>query len=159
PNGDALRKCILEGPYTLFTVIVLDVPATKTSPEVPERTTVETLQTMSPENIAHYESEKEVIQLILTGIEDAIYSTVDACKTAQKKWEAIERLQQGELLNIQDVNPNLFWEFRKFTSHDGETMESYYTRFYKMMNEMIRNNLTVATMQVNVQFLQQLQPE
>nr|GEU94476.1 retrovirus-related Pol polyprotein from transposon 17.6 [Tanacetum cinerariifolium] len=37
-------------------------------------------------------------------------------------------------------------------THDGETMESYYTRFYKMMNEMIRNNLTVATMQVNVQF-------
>ncbi|GJU87921.1 retrovirus-related pol polyprotein from transposon TNT 1-94 [Tanacetum coccineum] len=28
-----------------------------------------------------------------------------------------------------------------------------------MINEMIRNNLTVATMQVNVQFLQQLQPE
>ncbi|GKA45747.1 hypothetical protein Tco_0738543 [Tanacetum coccineum] len=44
-------------------------------------------------------------------------------------------------------------------SHDGETIESYYTRFYKMMNEMIRNNLTIATMQVNVQFLQQLQPE
>ncbi|GJX76465.1 hypothetical protein Tco_0323276 [Tanacetum coccineum] len=38
-------------------------------------------------------------------------------------------------------------------------MESYCSRFYKMMNEMIRNNLTVATMQVNVQFLQQLQPE
>ncbi|GKE00334.1 hypothetical protein Tco_1388317 [Tanacetum coccineum] len=38
-------------------------------------------------------------------------------------------------------------------------MESYYTRFYKPMNEMIRNNLIVATMQVNVQFLQQLQPE
>ncbi|GJS35330.1 retrovirus-related pol polyprotein from transposon TNT 1-94 [Tanacetum coccineum] len=31
--------------------------------------------------------------------------------------------------------------------------------FYKLINEMIRNNLTVATMQVNVQFLQQLQPE
>ncbi|GKC95497.1 hypothetical protein Tco_1160939 [Tanacetum coccineum] len=27
------------------------------------------------------------------------------------------------------------------------------------MNEMVRNNLTVATMQVNIQFLQQLQPE
>ncbi|GJR72025.1 hypothetical protein Tco_0084390 [Tanacetum coccineum] len=50
-------------------------------------------------------------------------------------------------------------EFGKFTSHDGESMESYYFRFYKMMNEMIRNNLIVATMQVNVQFLQQLQPE
>nr|GEU46043.1 hypothetical protein [Tanacetum cinerariifolium] len=74
-------------------------------------------------------------------------------------WEAIERLQQGESLNIQDVKTNLFWEFGKFTSHDGESMESYYTRFYKLMNEMIRNNLTVTMMQVNVQFLQQLQPE
>nr|GFA16448.1 hypothetical protein [Tanacetum cinerariifolium] len=90
--------------------------------------------TMSPENKAHYESEKEAIHLILTGIGDEIYSTVDACKIAQEMWEAIERLQQ-------------------------ETMESYYTRFYKMMNQMIRNNLTVATMQINVQFLQQLQPE
>nr|GEW23130.1 hypothetical protein [Tanacetum cinerariifolium] len=62
-------------------------------------------------------------------------------------WEAIERLKQGESLNIQDVKTNLFWEFEKFTSHDGESMESYYTRFYKMMNEMIRNNLTVTTMQ------------
>ncbi|GKA91194.1 retrovirus-related pol polyprotein from transposon TNT 1-94 [Tanacetum coccineum] len=85
---------------------------------------------MSPKNKAHFESEKEVIHLLLTGIGDEIYSTVDACKTAHEMWEAIER-------------------------HN----KSYYTRFYKMMNEMIRNNLTVATMQVNIQFLQQLQPE
>ncbi|GKA73259.1 retrovirus-related pol polyprotein from transposon TNT 1-94 [Tanacetum coccineum] len=118
PNGDALRKCILEGPYQPTTVTIPAVPATENSPAVPERTA-----------------------------------------TAHKMWIAIERLQQGESLNIQDVKTNLFWEFRKFTSHDGESMESYYSRFYKMMNEMIRNNLTVATMQVNVQFLQQLQPE
>ncbi|GKB64864.1 hypothetical protein Tco_0921050 [Tanacetum coccineum] len=40
-----------------------------------------------------------------------------------------------------------------------ESIESYYSRFYKMMNEMIRNKLEVATMQVIIQFLQQLQPE
>ncbi|GJX76893.1 hypothetical protein Tco_0323704 [Tanacetum coccineum] len=101
----------------------------------------------------------EAIHLLLAGSGDEIYSTVDACNTTHEMWEAIERLQQGKSLNIQDVKTNLFWEFGKFTSHDGETMESYYTRFYKMMNEMIKNNLTVATMQVNVQFLQQLQPE
>ncbi|GKE55831.1 hypothetical protein Tco_1495016, partial [Tanacetum coccineum] len=135
------------------------VPTTENSPEVPERTIVETVLTMSPENKDHYESEKEAIHLILTGIGDEIYSIIDACKTAHEMLEAIERLQQGESLNIQDVKTNLFWEFGKFTSHDGETIESYYTRFYKLMNEMIRNNLTVDKMQVNVQFLQQLQPE
>ncbi|GJW48611.1 hypothetical protein Tco_0080257 [Tanacetum coccineum] len=46
---------------------------------------------------AHFESEKEAIHLILTGIGDEIYSTVDACQTAQEMWEAIERLQQASL--------------------------------------------------------------
>nr|GFB69495.1 hypothetical protein [Tanacetum cinerariifolium] len=105
---------------------------------------------MPLENKAHFIAEKEAIHLILTGIGDEIYSTVDACQTAQEMWKSIERLQQGESLNIQDVKTNLFWELGKFTSHDEETMESYYTRFYKLMNEMIRNNLTVTTMQVNV---------
>nr|GEY52561.1 hypothetical protein [Tanacetum cinerariifolium] len=44
----------------------------------------------------------ELEKNILTGIGDEIYSTVDACQTAQEMWEAIERLQQGESLNIQD---------------------------------------------------------
>ncbi|GJV65095.1 probable galacturonosyltransferase 7 isoform X2 [Tanacetum coccineum] len=124
-----------------------------------ECTIVETLLNISPENKAHYDSEKKAIHLLLTGIRDKINSTVDACKTAHEIWIAIERLQQGESLNIQDVKTNLFWEFGRFTYHDGESMESYYSRFYKMMNEMIRNNLEVATVQVNVQFLQQLQPK
>ncbi|GKA16924.1 retrovirus-related pol polyprotein from transposon TNT 1-94 [Tanacetum coccineum] len=114
---------------------------------------------MTPENKEHFLSEKEAIFLLLTGIGDDIYSTVDACKTANEMWIAIERLQQGKSLNVQDVKTNLFWEFRKFTSRDGESMESYYSRFYKLMNELTRNNLQVTTMQVNVQFLQQLQPE
>ncbi|GKD62503.1 hypothetical protein Tco_1300012, partial [Tanacetum coccineum] len=118
------------------------VPVIEDSPAVLEQTLVETVMNMTPKNRAHFESEKEAIHLILTGIGDEIYSTVDACQTAQEMWEAIERLQQGESLNIQDVKTNLFWEFGQFTSHDGETIESYYTRFYKMMNEMIRNNLT-----------------
>nr|GEX08397.1 hypothetical protein [Tanacetum cinerariifolium] len=67
PNGDALRKCILS---------------------------VETPMNMSHVNKAHFEAEKEAIHLILTGIGDEIYSTVDTCQTAQEMWEAIERLQQ-----------------------------------------------------------------
>nr|GEY96312.1 hypothetical protein [Tanacetum cinerariifolium] len=159
PNGEALRKCILSGPYKPTTVLVHDVKATDDSLAVPEHTIVETPTNMSPENKAHFLAEKEAIHLILNGIGDDIYSTVDACQMAQEMWEAIERLQHGESINIQDVKTNLFWEFRKLTSHDGESMELYYTRFYKLMNEMIRNNLSVTTIQVNIQFLQQLQLE
>ncbi|GJR37223.1 hypothetical protein Tco_1212907 [Tanacetum coccineum] len=84
PNGDALRKCILEGLYKLTTVTIPAVPTINDTPAVPERTTVETLLTMSPENKAHYESEKKTIHLLLTRIGDEIYSTVDAFKTAHE---------------------------------------------------------------------------
>nr|GFA66794.1 hypothetical protein [Tanacetum cinerariifolium] len=88
-----------------------------------------------------------------------IYSTVDACSNACEMWKSTERLKQGESINVQDLENNMYWEFRKFTSQDGETLESYYSRFYKMMNELIRNQCKVTNHQVNVQFLLQLQPE
>nr|GFA22238.1 hypothetical protein [Tanacetum cinerariifolium] len=40
---------------------------------------------------------------------------------------------------------------RKFTSRDGESLESYYSRFYKIMNELVRNQCDVTNHQVNVQ--------
>nr|GFC91414.1 hypothetical protein [Tanacetum cinerariifolium] len=74
-------------------------------------------------------------------------------------WKEIERLKQGESINVQDLETNLYWEFGKFTSQDGESLELYYSRFYKMMNELIRNQCKVTNHQVNFQFLLQLQPE
>nr|GEV34771.1 Gag-Pol polyprotein [Tanacetum cinerariifolium] len=66
-------------------------------------------------------------------------------------WKAIERLKKGESINVQDLKTNLYWEFRKFTSRDGESHESYYSRFYKMMNELVKNQCDVTNHQVNVQ--------
>nr|GEV46963.1 hypothetical protein [Tanacetum cinerariifolium] len=58
-----------------------------------------------------------------------------------------EELKQGESINVQDLETNLFWEFGKFTSQDGESLELYYSRFYKMMNEIIRNQCNVTNHQ------------
>ncbi|GJS23795.1 retrovirus-related pol polyprotein from transposon TNT 1-94 [Tanacetum coccineum] len=62
------------------------------------------------------------------GIDNDIYSTVDACPNACEMWKAIERLKQGESINVQDLETNLYWESGKFTSRDGESLESYYSR-------------------------------
>nr|GEX30954.1 Gag-Pol polyprotein [Tanacetum cinerariifolium] len=85
-------------------------------------------------------AEAEAVQIILTGIDNDIYSTVDACPNAYEMWKAIERLKHGESINVQDLETNLYWEFGKFTSRDGESLELYYSRFYKMMNELVRNH-------------------
>ncbi|GJZ69561.1 hypothetical protein Tco_0633111 [Tanacetum coccineum] len=134
PNGEGLRKSILSGPYVPSTVLVQVVAATEGVPTIQQHTTIETILNTTPENKEHFLSKKEAIFLLLTGIGRYIYSTVEALLICSGK-------------------------FGKFTSRDEESMESYYSRFYKLMNELTRNNLQVTTMQVNVQFLQQLQPE
>ncbi|GJS83926.1 hypothetical protein Tco_0750467 [Tanacetum coccineum] len=59
-----------------------------------------TINNLQPENRHYILAEKrKAIFLILTGIGDEIYSTVDACNTSKEMWTAIERLQQGESLN------------------------------------------------------------
>ncbi|GJW09742.1 hypothetical protein Tco_1575569 [Tanacetum coccineum] len=109
-NSEALKKCNNKGPYVPSTVVIPAQPTTDNSKAVAEQTVIKDLSNMSTENKAHYKAEKEAIHMLLTGIGDEIYSTVDACNTAHEMWVAIKRLQQGESLNVQDVKTNLFWD-------------------------------------------------
>ncbi|GJR40790.1 hypothetical protein Tco_1216474 [Tanacetum coccineum] len=96
-NGEYLRKCIFDGPYKLTSVVIEAVAATVNAPAVPEHDEAETVHNMSEENKLYFKAEKEAIFLLLTGIGDEIYSTVDACNIANEMWTAIERLQQVEI--------------------------------------------------------------
>ncbi|GJX57941.1 hypothetical protein Tco_0813960 [Tanacetum coccineum] len=90
------------GPYQLSTVIVPGQPATDDSPEVPAQTAVETLLNISPENNAHYESEKEAIHLLLTGIGDEIYSTPEWLRfvTIVKQDQELDKVSYHKLFDI-----------------------------------------------------------
>nr|GEX37884.1 reverse transcriptase domain-containing protein [Tanacetum cinerariifolium] len=94
----------------------------------------ETYKNVTHEIRDQLNAEAEAVQIILTGIDNDIYSTVDACPNACEMWKAIERLKQGESINVQDLETNLFWEFGKFTSLDGESLESYYSRGKAIVN-------------------------
>ncbi|GKA57906.1 hypothetical protein Tco_0757094 [Tanacetum coccineum] len=135
------------------------VPVAEGSSETTTEGYMESYKNVSQDIRDQLNAKAEAVQIILTGIDNDIYSTIDACPNACEMWKAIERLKQGKLINVQDLENNLYWEFRKFTSRDGESLESYYSRFYKMMNELVRNQCDVTNHQVNVQFLLQLQPE
>nr|GEY20233.1 hypothetical protein [Tanacetum cinerariifolium] len=121
-------------------------------------------------DLIHYCLENPPYQLDWTNIE-VLVSEGSPITTTERIRETYKNVSQdirdqlnaeaeaGESINVQDLETNLYWEFGKFTSQDGETLESYYSRFYKMMNELIRNQCKVTNHQVNVQFLLQLQPE
>nr|GEU64066.1 hypothetical protein [Tanacetum cinerariifolium] len=68
----------------------------------------ETYKNVSQEIRDQLNAEAEAVQIILTGIDNDIYSTVDACPNACEIWKVIEMLKQGESVNVQDLETNLY---------------------------------------------------
>ncbi|GJR30281.1 hypothetical protein Tco_1106513 [Tanacetum coccineum] len=100
-NGEGLKKCILNGPYVPTSVLIQAVPEAEGRPAVHTTYSIDNMKLLN----------------------------VICNATQQMKCGSHLKVQQeGESLNVQDVKTNLFWEFGKFTSRDGESMESYYSR-------------------------------
>ncbi|GJX10353.1 reverse transcriptase domain-containing protein [Tanacetum coccineum] len=101
PNHELIHLCLKNPPYQ-YKFRVLDADAT----------------------LLHLiTAEAEAVQIILTRIDNDIYSTVDTCPNAMEMWKAIQRLKQGESINVQDLETNLYWEFGKFTSQNSESLD------------------------------------
>nr|GEW08566.1 hypothetical protein [Tanacetum cinerariifolium] len=119
PNHEHIYFCLTNPPYELGwkEKVVLD---SEGNPTTATQKVLETYKSVTQEIRDQLNAEAKAVQIIITGIDNDIYSTVDACPNACEMWKAIERLKQ-----------------------DGESLESYYSRFYKMMNELTRNQCNV----------------
>nr|GEW99319.1 hypothetical protein [Tanacetum cinerariifolium] len=126
-NHELIHYC-LKNPRYKFTWADKVVSISKGSPETITKRYMETYKNVSQDIHDQLNAEAEAVQIILSGIDNDIYSTVDACPNACEMWKSIERLKQGESINVQDLETKLYWEFRKFTSRDGGSLESYYSR-------------------------------
>ncbi|GKB27692.1 hypothetical protein Tco_0867093 [Tanacetum coccineum] len=126
PNNELVHYCLQNTPYKFKWTKT--VPVAEGSFETTTEGYMENYKNVS-QDIRDQLNAKAEVQIILTGIDNDIYSTVDACLNSCEMWKAIERLKQGESINVQDLETNLYWDFKKFTSRDGESLESYYSRY------------------------------
>ncbi|GJS05058.1 hypothetical protein Tco_0321566 [Tanacetum coccineum] len=68
-------------------------------------------------------------------------------------------MMKGCDIGIQEKKAKLFNEWEWFTSTDGESIEFYYHRFSKLMNDFKRNKHFLKKISSNLKFLNNLQPE
>nr|GEY07924.1 reverse transcriptase domain-containing protein [Tanacetum cinerariifolium]GEY49492.1 reverse transcriptase domain-containing protein [Tanacetum cinerariifolium] len=89
---------------------------------------------MIPEpGLKQIKADDQAIQTILLGLPEDIYA-------AEKK-------------------AKLFNEWERFSSNEGESIESYYHHFLKLMNDLKRNKHFPEKITSNLKFLNNLQPE
>nr|GEX98999.1 hypothetical protein [Tanacetum cinerariifolium] len=134
PNHELINYC-LKNPSYKYTWADKVVLVSEGSPKTTTERYMENYMNVSQDIHDQLNAEAEAVQIIFTWIDNDIYSTVDACRNACEMWKAIERLKQGKSINVQDLETNLYWEFGKFTSRDGESLESYYSRFVALVKQ------------------------
>ncbi|GJW44218.1 hypothetical protein Tco_0073017 [Tanacetum coccineum] len=130
PDGKLIYNSIMNGPYVRR---MIHEPG-DADHEVPINETFheQTDDKLTKKELKQVEADDQAIQTILLGLPEEIYAAVDSCETAQEIW---------------------------FSSTNGESIESYYHCFSKLMNDFKRNKHFPEKIASNLKFLNNLQPE
>ncbi|GKC31074.1 hypothetical protein Tco_1038368 [Tanacetum coccineum] len=157
PNGKLIYNSIMNGPYVKRMIPEPGDPA-RTVP-VPETFHEQTDDELTEAEIIQMEADDQAILTILLGLLEDIYASIDSCEIAQEIWLRVQQMMKGSDIGIQEKKAKLFNEWERFTSTDGESIESYYHRFLKLMNDFKRNRHFPEKIASNLKFLNNLQPE
>ena len=120
---------------------------------------MQTIKDLNGDELALYRANKRARNIIFHGLLDEVWNFVDSCSDAKTMWKVIERLMQGTKVGKQDWDTTLIWEYEKLASIPGESLESYYTRFSKILNYLTRNKLNKSIIKEDIKFLLNLQQE
>nr|GEX17445.1 hypothetical protein [Tanacetum cinerariifolium] len=157
PNGRLIHNSILNGPYVKK--MIPEPGDANRDITVTETFHLQTDDEISDKELKQIEADDQAIQTILLGLPEDIYAAVDSCETAQEIWLRVQQMMKGSDIEIQEKNVKLFNECERFTSNEEESIESYYHRFLKLMNDLKRNKHFPEKIASNMKFLNNLQPE
>nr|GEU61461.1 retrovirus-related Pol polyprotein from transposon TNT 1-94 [Tanacetum cinerariifolium] len=132
-KGKLIYNSIMNGPYVRQMIPEPGDPA-RTVP-VPETFHKQTDDELTKAEIKQMEVDDQAIQTILL------------------------QMMKGSDIGIQENKAKLFNEWERFTSTEGESIESYYHRFSKLINDFKRNKHFPEKIASNPKFLNNLQPE
>ncbi|GKF87503.1 hypothetical protein Tco_0258380, partial [Tanacetum coccineum] len=99
----------------------------------------QTDEELTEKEVKQMEADDQAIQTIHMGLPKDIYANVDSYETAQEIWLRVQQMMKGSNIGIHKKKDKLFKEWEWFTSTDEESIESYYHRFSKLMNDFKRN--------------------
>nr|GEU98838.1 hypothetical protein [Tanacetum cinerariifolium] len=98
PNGKLIHKSILNGPY----VRKLIPEPGDANRDITETFHLQTDDELSNKELKQIEADDQAIQIILLGLPEDIYATVDSCETAQEIWLRVQQMIKGSDIGIQE---------------------------------------------------------
>nr|GEU89805.1 hypothetical protein [Tanacetum cinerariifolium] len=136
PNGKMIIDSIENGPYVRRMITTPGEPDHHVP--VPKLFHEQTDEELTETDIKQMDVNDQSIETILLGLPKDVYAAVDSCETAKEIWERVHQMMKGSDIGEQEKKEKLFNEWEKFTSTNGESIESYYHRFMQLdeVNEL-----------------------
>ncbi|GJR30951.1 integrase, catalytic region, zinc finger, CCHC-type containing protein [Tanacetum coccineum] len=106
-----------------------------------------------------YKADIRATNILLQGIPKDIYSLINHYTDAKDIWENVKMILEGSELTKDDRESQLYDEFEHFRQIKGETIQGYYVRFTKLINDMRNIKMTMSRMQLNSKFVNNMLPE
>nr|GEZ95224.1 hypothetical protein [Tanacetum cinerariifolium] len=137
PNHELIYYCLKNPPYK-YTWADKFVLVSECSFETTTEGYMENYKNVSQDIRDQLNAEAEAVLIILTGIDNDIYSTVDACPNACEMWKAIERLKQGESINSQELKTVSYHKlYDILKQHQNEVNEIRPERIARTANPLV----------------------
>nr|GEV59792.1 retrovirus-related Pol polyprotein from transposon TNT 1-94 [Tanacetum cinerariifolium] len=117
------------------------------------------LKDLTPEEKLRKSCDIKASNTILLGLPVNIYTLVNHHKISKDIWDLVKELMKRTELTKQERESKVYDDFNRFTSEKGESINSYYLRYTKLINDMNIIGITMTPIQINTNFVNHLQPE
>nr|GEZ68142.1 hypothetical protein [Tanacetum cinerariifolium] len=152
PNHELIHHCLKNPPYKL-TWADKEVPISEGSPVTRTESYMETYKTVSQDIRDQLNAKPEAVQIILTGIYNDIYSTVDACPNACEMRKAIESiLKPIYIRNLENSHHRMVNHLNRITQDDETSKDKEIDKLmalislsFKKIYKPTNNNLRISS--------------
>ncbi|GJZ20496.1 integrase, catalytic region, zinc finger, CCHC-type containing protein [Tanacetum coccineum] len=140
------RESIKKGRY-----VMKEIPDLTSPPNAPLMK-YQTKKYLSKEERKRYYTNIDAMNLILQGIPNNIYNSVDACQDAKAIWNRVKRLMQGTKLSKRERDSRLINEFDKFSVEPAITQHFLTaTNNHLHTSSNTRNQVVIQDSRVDIQ--------
>nr|GEV96595.1 hypothetical protein [Tanacetum cinerariifolium] len=150
PNHELIHYCLKNPPYK-YTWADRVVQVTEGSSKTTTERYMENYKNVLQDIRNQLNAEAEAVQIILTGIDNDIYSTVDACPNACEMWKSIKRLKQGKAIvnsppPIYDQEPSMVAEDDEMSKDkEIDKLMALISLSFKKIYKPTNNNLRTSS--------------
>nr|GFA07011.1 hypothetical protein [Tanacetum cinerariifolium] len=145
-NGVNMLKSIDEGPYKLGTFRETLSESTEGTPKFgPE-------SDLNSKERDRYNADIRATNILLQGLPKDVYTLINHYTDAKDIWDNVKMLLEGSEMNKEDRESQLYDEFEHFRKHKEESINDYYVRFSKLINDIRNIKMTMPKMQLNSKF-------